>query len=306
MSKRGYISRYILIIKILQKKPYCSYEQLRNHLEQSLETMQLMDDTLEVGYSLRTLQRDFREIRNLFRYNIEYSRKNKGYFLENVAEGDNSFLNLVENYQLHNMLNAGKDLTNIFYPEKRKPLGTGNLLEILGAIQNRYRLEVSHQKFSEKATLRTLHPYAIREFKDRWYVIAFDEKDSRIKSFALDRILDITTLKTKRFKIAPGFDAHEMYEHCFGIIGANGANPVEVILSFDAYQGEFIRTLPLHTSQKIITDNKDEFCISLKLVITHDFTMELLSYGDAVKVIKPASLVKELKQIYLKALKQYN
>ena len=64
MSKKGYISRYLLIIKKLKAKPYTSYEELKNYIENQIEFLQMLDDQLSVGLSLRTLQRDIKEISN--------------------------------------------------------------------------------------------------------------------------------------------------------------------------------------------------------------------------------------------------
>jgi predicted DNA-binding transcriptional regulator YafY len=85
----------------------------------------------------------------------------------------------------------------------------------------------------------------------------------------------------------------------------NAEKPSEVILSFDPFQGKYIKSLPLHETQDIIKDTDDELRLRLTLYLTHDFLMELLSYGDTVKVIKPKRLAMELKHIYTSALKQY-
>lgn len=77
MSKRGYISRYLLILKKLKVKPYSTYEELKNYIENQFEYIQMQDDTLNIGFSKRTLQRDIKEIRNVFGIDIEYSKPNK-------------------------------------------------------------------------------------------------------------------------------------------------------------------------------------------------------------------------------------
>ena len=73
MSKRGYISRYLLILKKLKAKPYSTYEELQGYIENQFDYLQMQDDTLNIGFSKRTLQRDIREIRNTFGIDIEYS-----------------------------------------------------------------------------------------------------------------------------------------------------------------------------------------------------------------------------------------
>jgi hypothetical protein len=80
----------------------------------------------------------------------------------------------------------------------------------------------------------------------------------------------------------------------------------EVILSFDPVQGKYIKSLPLHASQEIIHDLPEELQLRLRLYITFDFIMELLSYGERMKVLKPASLVKEVKAAHQKAFEQYD
>ena len=85
MSKRGYISRYTLIIKKLKVKPYSTFKELSSYIQHELEYMRKDDEELIVGFSTRTFQRDIREIRNIFKINIEYSKSQRGYFIaENV------------------------------------------------------------------------------------------------------------------------------------------------------------------------------------------------------------------------------
>ena len=96
------------------------------------------------------------------------------------------------------------------------------------------------------------------------------------------------------------------YKYCFGIISPNGHKPEEIELSFDPFQGKYIKTLPLHESQQILIDNEEELRIKLTLFITHDFFMELLSYGENLRVIKPESLINDLKSTFKNVLKLYD
>lgn len=206
---------------------------------------------------------------------------------------------------LFNSLNLAQDLTPFIHLEKRRPQGTENLYGLLHAIKNKFQIKFSYQKFWEEETSqRTVEPYALKEFKNRWYILAKDLKDNNIKSFALDRLthLEITT---KAFEFPKTFNIEENYRYCFGIISPNGLTPEEVILSFDPFQGKYVKTLPLHHTQEIVADNEKELRIKLKLCITHDFIMELLSYGDTLKVIKPDVLIDEIKGAYQKAFKRY-
>ena len=305
MSKRGYISRYLLILKKLKAMPYCSYEELQSFIESQVDYLQMQDDTLNIGFSKRTLQRDIREIRNVFGVEIEYSRTSKGYFISQSESENMNFQRMMESFDTFNSLNFAQDMTPFIHLEKRRPQGTENLYGLLHAIKNKFQIVFSYHKFWEdEITNRITEPYGLKEFKNRWYVLAKDLNDDKIKSFALDRLTNLEITR-KSFKYPKTFDIEENYRYCFGIISPNGEEPQEIILSFDPYQGKYIKSLPLHETQEILIDNDKELKIKLKLCVTFDLVMELLSYGDSMKVIKPKSLVKQVKEAHQRALKKY-
>lgn len=305
MSKRGYLSRYLLILKKLKAKPYSTYEELQSYIENQFDYLQMQDDTLNIGFSKRTLQRDLKEIRNVFGIDIEYSKSNKGYFIsENEAENMN-FQRMIEAFDLFNSLNLAQDLTPFVHLENRKPQGTENLYGLLHAIKNKLKIKFTYQKFwEEEISRRLVEPYALKEFKNRWYIIAKDSKDNNIKRFALDRLTNLE-ITTQHYQYPDNYSIEQNYRYCFGIISPNGSDPQEIILSFDPLQGKYIKTLPLHETQQILVDNDKETRIKLKLFLTHDLIMELLSYGDNMKVIEPKSLADQIKQAHKNAYKQY-
>ena len=63
------------------------------------------------------------------------------------------------------------------------------------------------------------------------------------------------------------------------------------------YQANYLRSLPLHHSQKEEERAGDHAVFSYYLRPTFDFTQELLSMGDTVEVLEPASLRSEMEQV---------
>lgn len=305
MSKRGYISRYLLILKKLKVKPYSTYEDLQTYIENQFDFLQMQDDTLNVGFSKRTLQRDIKEIRNVFGIDIEYSKTNKGYYISQSETENMNFQRMIEAFDMFNSLNLAQDLTPFIHLEKRRPQGTENLYGLLHAIKNKLKIKFTYQKFwEEELSQRLVEPYALKEFKNRWYVLAKDSKDNNIKSFALDRLTNLE-ITTQHYQYPDNYSIEQSYRYCFGIISPNGSDPQDIILSFDPFQGKYIKTLPLHETQQVLVDNDKETRIKLKLCLTHDLVMELLSFGDNMKVIEPKSLADQIKQAHKNAYKQY-
>ncbi len=305
MSKRGYISRYLLILKKLKVKPYSTYEELQNYIENQLDYLQMQDDNLQIGFSKRTLQRDMKEIRNVFGIDIEYSKTNKGYYISQSETENMNFQRMIEAFDMFNSLNLAQDLTPFIHLEKRRPQGTENLYGLLHAIKNNLKIKFTYHKFwEEEVSQRLVEPYALKEFKNRWYILAKDSKDNNIKSFALDRLTNLA-ITTQHYQYPDNYSIEQNYRYCFGIISPNGSDPQDIILSFDPFQGKYIKTLPLHETQEVLVDNDKETRIKLKLCLTHDLFMELLSFGANMKVIEPKKLSDEIKEAHKKAYKQY-
>lgn len=299
MSKRESIARYNLVIKKLRKHP-ASFAEISDYL--ALES-ELQEYNFNV--SKRTFQRDLEDIRSLYNIDIQFDFSRKVYFLD-LDEQPDVNERILEAFDTFNALNLSDRLSNNIHFEKRRPQGTENLYGLLHAIKNQLQIKFTYQKFWEDAmTKRNAEPYALKEFRNRWYVLANDLNDNQVKSFALDRLTDLDITKRK-FQFPNDFNINDHYKYCFGIISPNGHKPQEVILSFDPFQGKYIKSLPLHESQQILIDNEDELKVKLTLFVTHDFFMELLSYGENLRVIKPESLINDLKSTFKNVLKLYD
>lgn len=300
MSKREAFKRYTLIIGILQQKTYADFQSIAKYLK---------DKSDETGYDLnvskRTFQRDIRDIDSIFGIGIGYNRYQKAYYIEYNDRPELSE-RLLESFNTLDILSISEEYLPYIHFEKRSIKGLEFIRPLIHAIKHRYLINFQYQKFTDThSDTRTAEPYALKEFKQRWYLIAKDWKDQNIKVFALDRVKDLQVQK-KKFQITTPFDIHDYFQNTFGIIRPDEEDePEEILLSFDVSQKMYIQTMPLHPSQEIIMNTEKEFVIKLRLYITYDLVMELLSYGEKVKVIRPKSLARQVQSIYKAALKQY-
>lgn len=298
MSVRETILRYHLIISKLRKHPV-TFNELADFLARESE---FHDYNLTKGK--RTIQRDLDDIRSIYNIDIRFDFRRGVYVLEPDVNQEKN-LRMVEALDLFNAMKVTENISGIIHFEKRRPQGTENMNGLLHAIQNRVQIEFTYLKYWEdESTQRFAEPYALKESKNRWYLVALDHKDRRIKTFALDRLTDIEITKCK-FLHPQKFDVNEYFKNCFGIITSEAEEPQEIILSFEPTQGKYIKSLPLHESQEVLIDNEQEIRIKIKIYPTHDFLMEILSHGEYVKVIQPVGLIEQLKSIYSNALNQY-
>ncbi len=291
--------RYSAIIRRLEKSP-ATLKEIEDALEKESE---LHGVNLKV--SEKTFKRDLNAINSVYKRSIQFNFSKKKYEIDKV-ENEQYSTRLLEAFDTYNALNVNAALANHLDFEQQKPLGLENFHGLLHAIKKRLQVNISYQPFwHEYPSLIKTNPYFLKEFKNRWYLIAKDLKDETIKTYGLDRITEIEITK-KKFSYPADPNPKEKFQHSFGIIDSiDGSVPENVVLSFTPKQGKYVKTLPLHHSQEILIDNPEELRIQLKVYIAFDFIKELLSYGDGVKVIEPAWLIDKVKDGHRKAWEQY-
>lgn len=299
MSKKQFLKRYHLIINRLRKNP-ASFEEIASHLKKESA---LDDENYDI--SIRTFQRDIKEIGSIYNIDIRYNRSQNIYEIEQ-DENDDRIERLIESFELFSALNLTTQYANHLIPEKRKPLGTDNMFGLLHAIKNQLEVQFVHEKYwesDEEKTNRKVSPIALKEARNRWYLVAKDSGDSKVKTFGLERMSALIILGQKAEE--HHFDVEQHFKHSFGIICDDESKPKKILLSFTPYEAKYIKSMPLHSSQQIITDTEKETIFELFLHPTYDFVMELLSYGKEVTVLEPESLKTEMKTKLFEALQKY-
>lgn len=284
MSQKKTIIRQGLIVDCLDRKP-SSFEEIRDYLSFQSE-LQGMD----LDISVRTFQRDIIAIADLFQVEIEYNTKTKVYEItyRGPLQMNKRF---TEAFDVLKVMQAGDSLQGKVFFEPRKASGTEHLHGILHAIQNQFFIRFHHQKYwNEERTIREVIPLAIREFKNRWYLVGREEKDEIIRTYGMDRISHLEISK-RQFK-SLSFDVENYFRHCFGIIRPDDPKAIveEVILQVEVIKGRYFKSLPLHPSQKILEEGKEYITLSISTYLTRDLVHELLSHGSEVKVLAPTRL----------------
>lgn len=274
------------------------FKELQDYLQQQME---YVDEDLYC--SQRTFQRDIKKIETLFGIFIEYNPTIRKYEIVDDGQEEHNE-RLMEAYDVYNALNVTNSLTRHVIVEKRKPLGTENLHGLLHAIRNNLSLSFMYEKFSDgDLRQRNVNPIAVKEARNRWYLLAEDQKDGIVKSFGLERISELDIGGRKFQPIA--YDAEKEYRHSFGVISGVDIPPEKIVLSFTPREGKYVNSLPLHHSQKERLKNEKEWRFEYFLRPTHDFIMEVLSYGAEVKVLEPEGFKNTILKQLQEAISRY-
>jgi predicted DNA-binding transcriptional regulator YafY len=182
--------------------------------------------------------------------------------------------------------------------------GSEYLKVLIASIREKKEIKFVYQRFdndSEKEYL--FHPYLLKEYRNRWYLIGKNKDKSNIVTFGLDRIKSLSTLNTI-YTIDKNFNPDIYFKYAIGIT-SNDNLPKNVILSFKPLAGKYVKTQPLHHTQKILIENQTEFKITIQVLITNELLMQLLSYGADVKIIEPKELINMVITALKKSMDQY-
>ena len=134
------------------------------------------------------------------------------------------------------------------------PRGNEYLVTIGTAMRENRKLNVTYHKFTDaEAYQAVLHPYCLTADKERWYLLAKkEESEHSIQTFALDRMLSIQ-LSDETFELDPAIDVNNYFRDAYGIWVDPEHYPVQKVeISCSAKVANYLRTLPLHHSQKEI------------------------------------------------------
>lgn len=297
MSIRQKIKRHIKIISLLKQRSM-SFEELQDQM--SIDPDCLADGLIT---SQRTFQRDIKDIASIYGIEISSDRSTAKYHILEDTESEHT-QRLRENFEVINAIRLSNGLENKMLFEKRRPLGTEHMAGLLHAIQNHLLTSFEYQKFWDGSkSSRKVKPVALKEARNRWYLIAQDEKDDIMKNFSLDRM---TTVRVSYDIFRPiDYNTRSEFEHSFGIINGTEEEPTRIVLSFTPTEGRYIRSLPLHHSQELVLENDEEIRFSYFIRPTYDLRMEILSYGDQVRVIEPLGLRNIIKKELTDALRNY-
>jgi len=177
--------------------------------------------------------------------------------------------------------------------------------QIYDAIKSRHSIQFSYNNIYKKKTADyTIVPYLLKEYRNRWYIIGWEESRQDYLTFALDRVNSIQTISIPQ-KRRNDFHPDSFFQHATGIMEGN-SKPVNVELAITEPISKLVLLEPIHPSQKLISEKNGITRISINVYANEEFYLRILSLGPNCTVIKPLSLRKQISDMIKKMGKNYS
>ena len=285
---KNYFDRYVWLISTIARHEYIRFSDINDAWTRSS-----INEKHE-NLSQRTFFNHIDAILMVFGIEIKCDRS-RGYYIANneYIESDGMRQWLLESLSLNNLLNEAKDMKNRILFEKI-PSSQRWLSVIVDAMRDEKVVEMTYQSFT-RAEPHTFiaHPWCLKLFNKRWYMLARSEDYKEPRIYALDRIHELHTLEQK-LKVPHNFNAAKFFAEYFGVIVTPGWKPENIELKVAATQVRYFDSLPLHASQTKIEENEKYSVYRYHIVPTLDFKQELLSRGPFVEVLSPKEFREEI------------
>ncbi|MBK8700565.1 MAG: WYL domain-containing protein [Saprospiraceae bacterium] len=167
---------------------------------------------------------------------------------------------------------------------------------IYNSILYKKSIKIEYQSF-KKETAQTIdfHPYFLKQYNNRWYVFGINNESQYLMNLALDRI---SSVEESKIKYIPNntIDFNEYFEDIVGVTLSNDAKVENIVLLVTNELLPYIKTKPLHGSQKLKEQGKTHALLTLDLIPNYELESILLSFGEGVEVLQPKPLRDKIKK----------
>ena len=296
MKKSQIFHQYIWIINTLRTSQGLTFEELAE---------KWVKDQVADGNALHrsTFNRHRDAIVDMFGIIIECEKTTYRYYISNTKVlGDDS----IERWLFSTLTVNGVLADSVAVKERvvleSVPMGLEYLQTIIQGIRRSCRIRLGYRKFGTEGYEKTVSPYALKLFHQRWYLLArTDTGEMRI--YALDRVTK-AELTDQSFTMPDDFSPQDYFSEYYGVLTDNTPLARIIVRAYDRTPS-YLRTLPLHHSQRELHSTGQYTDFAYHLRPTPDFLGQLLSHGSGLEVMEPEELRQKMRQLIADNLKRY-
>ncbi len=293
-------NRYIWLLNILMQRKKMTFEEISEEWQKSC-----FGDSSKM--SLRTFHQHRKAIEELFGVEIKCNLSDGyHYYVSNPEKihRDKTRKWLLNSFSLSNLVSAGHNMNGRILFEDI-PGGIEYLQPVIESIQQRKTLEIDYQPFAGIRKTYHMEAYAMKVYRQRWYIVGKIQEYNEIRHLSLDRVLDLLITGIS-YSIPDNFNAEKYYANTVGIYVNEDLKPQKVRIRVYGKQVDYLRTLPLHcTQEEVFCKHQDYSEFQYNLCLTPELSTHLLAMGENVEVLEPQELRVLIKERLEKCLIRY-
>jgi len=334
-ANRNALIRYSTIDKCLRNR-YRKWTL--NDLVEACSEALFEYEGIDKGISIRSVQYDIQIMRSdKLGYNAPikvidrkyYTYDDPEYSITKLPLSDNDLTKLndaIEILKQFKEFNHFKDMSSIvqklenkIYTEQNKSsdiihIDKNNLLKgldhlngLFAAITKKRVIMIEYKSFKAKQSNRIyMHPYILKEYNNRWFVIGRVHKQGDILNLALDRIISFKEIDDIKYKRDKDFDPDLFYKNVIGVTVNKNMFPRKIIIRANKRHAPYMITKPIHHTQELLSEDEKGIVISIDVIPNFELEKVLLSFGSDIEVLSPPSLRNRILELLQSAVRVYD
>lgn len=172
--------------------------------------------------------------------------------------------------------------------------GLEHLNTLFNAVLYQKVLHIGYQTFrKQEVEIFSMHPQYLKQYNNRWFVLGTHSKYQPVTTLAIDRIVSIGEVN-EVYEVAD-IDFTERYEDIIGVTRGLDEEVITVTLHANKGLAAYMLTQPMHGSQKNGELKKDGLTFTLDVIPNYELEQQILSFGEALKVLSPPNFVAKIK-----------
>ena len=258
--------------------------------------------------------------------NIYYSYEDKSYSIFNIPFNDDEVAQLTQTLSILarfegmpqfewmddfvNRFKSSLKLTTsnepiVGFDENIDLKGRNFFATLFSAISNKQVLEISYKNFKHGIEQKYIvHPYYLKQFNGRWFLLGLSDNIGKLSVFAFDRI--VSTKSNNRDYIPNTiYNFNEYFDDMIGVTKPNEASLEIVKLWISAQRWPYVETKPLHGSQRVVSKDEYGVTIQIEVYLNRELEQLVLSFGKDIKVLSPRILQEKIHSNIIENLSNY-
>lgn len=195
----------------------------------------------------------------------------------------------------------------IYFDRNDRLKGLEYIKPLHASILDRHPVRMTYKSFrAVEPSSFVFHPYALKEFNNRWFVYGRKTGGNYVLNLALDRIEALEKLPDEPFFEDPCFDPETWFDDLVGVTKSPEDKPQKIRFWASAGDAPYIRTKPFHASQMVVETNEDGSAVfQIEVIINRELVRLLFGHAEELKVLSPKSLRDEMEKKFRQGLANY-
>ena len=301
MSTYKVLKRLKCIAQLVKSNPDINKKRLLERLR----------NDYDLDVSERTLERDKSILESDFGIAITYNYSSHGYHIEENEEALSEFFKFAKFAAMAEIYESGikdyKSFQKWVLPEDSSGFeGVQHFEKLIHAISIQHKITFLKENYYGGTKKEyTVSPLCLKEYANRWYLIAVAEGENYIRNFGIDRITNLKIQNANSLKIENCHDQLKQYDDVVGL-NYTDFQLEDIVIKAHNNQIKYLRSLPIHKSQICSDGPKDWGTVTYKLKPNYEFEMQILKLGNMVEVIKPEWFRDKVKKHISEMFELYN